>query len=149
LNIFAKQGSVDRYLARNISDVRQVLKRQSGEFHLRVHSQPEYAVARENLFHEAKNADKSFWHGKVSLRSRVVSKSGDITDTVFLILFRGTPIGEIRESDVPIGEINETSLRAKDLLDFSPEAKYFGRAVIQDDLMGFTVRLFINPINFG
>jgi hypothetical protein len=50
-------------------------------------------------------------------------------------------------NDVPIGEISEFDLKAKDLLQFTLEAEYFGRAIIQDDLIGNIVHLFINPGN--
>jgi hypothetical protein len=50
-------------------------------------------------------------------------------------------------NDVPIGEISEFDLKAKDLLQFTLEAEYFGRAIIQDDLIGNIVHLFINPAN--
>ena len=85
----------------------------------------------------------------MSLKPKVVSKAQDKSETVLMILFRGSPIGEIRENDLPVGGVNQTSKRAKDLLDFSPDAKQSGRAVIHDDMMGFAVRLFIKPINAG
>jgi hypothetical protein len=149
LNLFAKRDSVDRSIQQHARDVRQALKLQDGEFHLRLHGQSEYALVREGLFKAAQSTDKKFWHGKVSLKPKVVSKAQDKSETVLMILFRGSPIGEIRENDLPVGGVNQASKRAKELLDFSPDAKQSGRAVIHDDMMGFAVRLFIKPINAG
>lgn len=149
MNLFARKVSVDRSIQQNARDVRQALKLQAGEFHLRLHGQSEYALVREGLFNTAQSSDKKFWHGKVTLKPKVVSKAQGKSETVLVILFRGAPIGEIRENDLPVGDVNQTSRRAKELLDFSPDAKHSGRAVIHDDMMGFAVRLFIKPINIA
>ena len=133
----ADQDSVDRYLAQNIDDPREVLRTQSGEFHLRVHGQTKYAVIRENLYNSARRSGKKFWQGKVFLETRLVTEWGNTTKTIFVILV----------NDVPIGEISEFDLKAKDLLEFSLNANYYGRAVIQDDLIGNIVHLFIDPVN--
>lgn len=142
MNLFGNQprvdhDSVDRYLAQNIDGPREVLRPQSGEFHLRVHGQTKYAVIRENLFNAARRSGKKFWQGKVFLETRLVTEWGNTTKTIFVILV----------NDVPIGEISEFDLKAKDLLDFSLNANYYGRAVIQDDLIGNIVHLFIDPVN--
>ena len=147
MNHFAKRDSVARSIQQNAREVREALKLQDGEVHLRLHGQSEYAPVREGLFKAANSSDKKFWHSKVSLKPRVVFKADGKSETVLMILFRGSPIGEIRENDLPVGEINQTPRRAKELLDFSRDAKHSGRAVIHDDMMGFTVRLFIKPIN--
>lgn len=131
------QDSVDRYLAQAVTDSRAVVKPQSGEFHLRVHGQTKYAVIRENLLHAGLRAGMRFWHGKVQLETRLVTEWGNTTKTIFVILV----------NDVPIGEISEFDLKAKDLLDFSLNAHYYGRAVIQDDLIGNIVHLFVDPVH--
>ena len=133
----AQQDSVDRYLASNTDDARAVLRPQSGEFHLRVHGQTKYAVIRENLLYGSQRAGQKFWQGKVFLETRLVTEWGNTTKTFFVILI----------NDVPIGEISEFDLKAKDLLEFTLEANYYGRAVIQDDLIGNIVQLFIDPVN--
>jgi hypothetical protein len=53
----------------------------------------------------------------------------------------------ILADDVLIGEISEFDLKAKGLLEFTLEANYYGRAVIQDDLIGNVVHLFVDPVN--
>lgn len=131
------QDSVDRYLAQGVTDARAVLRPQSGEFHLRVHGQTKYAVIRENLLNAGLRSGKRFWQGKVFLETRLVTEWGNTTKTIFVILV----------NDVPIGEISEFDLKAKDLLEFSLNAHYYGRAVIQDDLIGNIVHLFIDPVN--
>jgi hypothetical protein len=133
----ADQDSVDRYLAQQIDDPRAVLRAQSGEFHLRVHGQTKYAVIRENLLNAAQRQGQKFWQGKVFLETRLVTEWGNTTKTIFVLLV----------NDVPIGEISEFDLKAKDLLEFSLNANYYGRAVIQDDLIGNIVHLFIDPVN--
>ena len=130
------QDSVDRYLAQGIDDPRAVLRNHSGEFHLRVHGQTKYAVIRENLFNTAQRSGAKFWQGKVFLETRLVTEWGNTTKTIFVILF----------NDVPIGEISEFDLKAKDLLEFKLDARYYGRAVIQDDLIGNIVHLFVDPV---
>ena len=132
-----QQDSVDRYLATSTDDARAVLRPQSGEFHLRVHGQTKYALIRENLLNAAHRAGQKFWQGKVFLETRLVTEWGNTTKTIFVILI----------NDVPIGEISEFDLKAKDLLEFTLEANYYGRAVIQDDLIGNIVHLFIDPVN--
>ena len=131
------QDSVDRFLAQGVDDPRAVLKPQPGEAHLRVHGQTKYAVIRENLLASSQRAGQKFWQGKVSLETRLVTEWGNTTKTIFVILV----------NDVPIGEISEFDLKAKDLLEFTLEARYFGRAVIQDDLIGNIVHLFMDPVN--
>ncbi len=133
----AQQDSVDRYLAQGVDDARAVLRPQSGEFHLRVHGQTKYAVMRENLLSSAQRSGQKFWQGKVFLETRLVTEWGNTTKTIFVILL----------NDVPIGEISEFDLKAKDLLEFKLDANYYGRAVIQDDLIGNIVHLFIDPVN--
>jgi hypothetical protein len=133
----SQQDSVDRYLALGVDDARAVLRPQSGEFHLRVHGQTKYAVMRENLLSSAQRSGQKFWQGKVFLETRLVTEWGNTTKTIFVILL----------NDVPIGEISEFDLNAKDLLEFTLDAKYYGRAVIQDDLIGNIVHLFIDPMN--
>ncbi len=133
----SQQDSVDRYLALGVDDARAVLRPQSGEFHLRVHGQTKYAVMRENLLSSAQRSGQKFWQGKVFLETRLVTEWGNTTKTIFVILL----------NDVPIGEISEFDLKAKDLLEFKLDANYYGRAVIQDDLIGNIVHLFIDPVN--
>lgn len=85
----------------------------------------------------SQRAGQKFWQGKVYLETRLVTEWGNTTKTIFVILF----------NDVPIGEISEFDLKAKDLLEFALQANYYGRAVIQDDLIGNIVHLFIDPVN--
>jgi hypothetical protein len=132
-----QQDSVDRYLAQGIQDARAVLKPQPGEAHLRVHGQTKYADAREELFRSAERAGQKFWQGKVFLETVTETEWADTTKTSFLILANGVTVGEISEFDQ----------KAKTLLDFDDEAKYFARAVIQDDLIGNVVHLFVDPVN--
>lgn len=129
--------AVDQILARRIEEPREVMRSVEGEHHLRVHGQTKYAVIRENLLHAGQKTGASFWQGKVYLETRLVTEWGNTTKTIFVIL----------HNDVPIGEISEFDLKAKDLLEFKLESEYFGRAVIQEDLIGNIVHLFINPVN--
>ena len=133
----SQQDSVDRYLAQGETDSRAVLRSQPAEFHLRVHGQTKYAVIRELLLTTSQRAGQKFWQGKVFLETRLVTEWGNTTKRIFVILF----------NDVPIGEISEFDLKAKDLLDFDLQSKYFARAVIQEDLIGNIVNLFIDPVN--
>jgi hypothetical protein len=132
-----EQDSVDRYLAQRIVDSRAALRSLEGETHLRVHGQTKYASIRANLLHQSERAGMPFWQGKVYLETRLVTEWGNTTKTIFVIL----------HNDVPIGEISEFDLKAKGLLEFTLEAEYFGRAFVQDDLIGNIVHLFINPVN--
>jgi hypothetical protein len=131
------QDSVDRYLAQGEADPRAVLRPQPGEYHLRAHGQTKYAVIRETLLGKSQRAGEKFWQGKVYLETRLVTEWGNTTKTIFVILF----------NEVTIGEISEFDLKAKDLLEFTLEANYYGRAVIQEDLIGNIVHLFIDPVN--
>jgi len=133
----SERDEVDLYLARRIEEPREAMRPAEGEHHLRVHGQTKYATIRANLLHAGQKTGASFWQGKVYLETRLVSDWGNTTKTIFVILF----------NDVPIGEISEFDLKAKDLLQFTLEAEYFGRAIIQDDLIGNIVHLFINPAN--
>ena len=132
-----QQDSVDRYLAQGIQDTRAVLKPQPGEAHLRVHGQTKYAEVRAELFRSAERAGQRFWQGKVFLETITETEWADTTKTSFLILANGVTVGEISEFDQ----------KAKTLLDFDGEAKYYARAVIQDDLIGNVVHLFVDPVN--
>lgn len=132
-----QQDSVDRFLAQSTDDPRTALRTQSGEFHLRVHGQTKYAIIRENLLSGAQRAGLKVWQGKVYLETRLVTEWGNTTKAIFVVLV----------NDVPIGEISEFDLKAKQLLEFTLDAKYYGRAVIQDDLIGNIVHLFIDPVN--
>lgn len=132
-----ERDEVDLYLARRIEEPREAMRPVEGETHLRVHGQTKYATIRENLMHAGVKSGLPFWQGKVSLETRLVTELGNTTKTIFVILY----------NDVPIGEISEFDLKAKDLLQFTLEAEYFGRAIIQDDLIGNIVHLFINPVN--
>ncbi len=129
--------AVDQYLAQRIEEPRVAMRPVEGETHLRVHGQTKYATIRENLMHAGVKSGLPFWQGKVYLETRLVTEWGNTTKTIFVILY----------NDVPIGEISEFDLKAKDLLQFTLEAEYFGRAIIQDDLIGNIVHLFINPDN--
>lgn len=133
----AARDAVDLYLAQGIAKARDAMRSVEGETHLRVHGQTKYATMRENLLQSAQRAGHTFWQGKVYLETRLVTEWGNTTKTIFVIL----------HNDVPIGEISEFDLKAKGLLEFTLEAEYFGRAIIQDDLIGNVVNLFLNPIN--
>jgi hypothetical protein len=133
----SQQDSVDRYLASSSDNPRAVLRPQSGEFQLRVHGQTKYAVIRESLLKGAQRAGAKFWQGKVFLEAQQVTEWGNTTKTIFVIL----------ADDVLIGEISEFDLKAKGLLEFTLEANYYGRAVIQDDLIGNVVHPFVDPVN--
>ena len=128
---------VDQYLSQRIEEPREAMRVVPGETHLRVHGQTKYATIRANLLHAGQKNGGLFWQGKVYLETRLVTEWGNTTKMIFVILF----------NDVPIGEISEFDLKAKDLLEFTLEAEYFGRAIITDDLIGNIVHLFINPVN--
>jgi hypothetical protein len=129
--------AVDLRLAQPEEKWRDAMRSASGETHFRVHGQTKYATMRANLLHSAEKAGHKFWQGKVYLETRLVTEWGNTTKTIFVVL----------HNDVPIGEISEFDLKAKSILEFSLEAEYFGRAIIQDDLIGNIVNVFINPIN--
>ena len=48
---------------------------------------------------------------------------------------------------VVIGELSEFDRRAAEVLDFTTGNRYVARAVIQDDLIGCLVQLFVDPEN--
>ena len=53
----------------------------------------------------------------------------------------------IRAGESVIGELSEFDRRAQELLSFEEGSTYLARAVIQDDLIGSVVQLFVNPNN--
>lgn len=132
-----QEVEIDRFLAQNLVDPRAVLRAQPGEIHLRIQGQTKYAVIRENRLDLAVKAGQKFWQGKVFLETRLTPHWGNTTKTIFVILHNGIPIGEVSEFDS----------MSKNALDFNIDASYCGRAVIQDDLIGNVVHLFIDPVN--
>ncbi|MEO0027623.1 MAG: hypothetical protein RL716_954 [Actinomycetota bacterium] len=97
-----------------------------------------YADTRQNILNKALNEGLPFWQGKVVLEQRVVTEEGSLPKQVFAILASD---GEC------IGELSEFDRSAQALLDFDGQTTYVARAVIQDDLIGNLVQLFIDPAN--
>ena len=110
-----------------------------GEQFIRVYGQPKYAQARNELIQRALLEKQPFWQAKVTLESGKVSEQGSMAKKVYFI----------KAGESVIGELSEFDRRAQELLSFEAGSTYLARAVIQDDLIGSVVQLFVNPNNQG
>ncbi|WP_296648802.1 hypothetical protein [Rhodoluna sp.] len=134
----ASDSALDAFVGQVLLPPKLFLTKQPGEQKIRVFGQTIYADTRQNILNKALNEGLPFWQGKVVLEQRVVTEEGSLPKQVFAILAND---GEC------IGELSEFDRSAQAILDFDGETSYLARAVIQDDLIGNLVQLFIDPAN--
>lgn len=128
---------IDEFLKQRILTPKVFLTALENEQYIRVYGQPKYAEIRAELVRRALEAGEPFWQGKVFVESGV-SEEGEVpVKAIYRVVFDGRVIGELSEFD----------RRAAEVLDFNEANRYVARAVIQDDLIGCLVQLFVDPSN--
>lgn len=128
---------IDEFLKQRILTPKVFLTPLENEKYVRVYGQPKYAEIRGALVRGAIEAGEPFWQGKVFVESGT-SDEGEIpAKSIYRVVFDGRVIGELSEFD----------RRAAEVLDFNEPNRYVARAVIQDDLIGCLVQLFVDPEN--
>lgn len=128
---------IDTFLGQKILSPKSFLKAAEGEEHYRAYGQSKYAPIRAELLKQGLASELKFWQGKVFLEPSTMVEEGSAPKQVYLIVHEGSVIGEISEYD----------RKAQELLDFKNRPAYVARAVIQDDLIGYLVHLYVNPEN--
>lgn len=128
---------LDSFISQPILAPKVFLTPVEGEHFIRVYGQPKYAPARTELIQRALLEKQPFWQSKVILEAGEVNEQGSMTKKVYFI----------RAGESVIGELSEFDRRAQELLSFEAGSTYLARAVIQDDLIGSVVQLFVNPDN--
>ena len=132
-------SQIDSFISQPILAPKMFLTAAEGEQFIRVYGQPKYAPARNELIQRALLEKQPFWQAKVTLEAGEVSEQGSLSKKVYFI----------RAGESVIGELSEFDRRAKELLSFEAGSTYLARAVIQDDLIGSVVQLFVNPNSQG
>lgn len=132
-------AQLDTFVGQQIVAPKLFLAPAEGEQFIRVYGQPKYSQARTELIQRALLEKQPFWQAKVILEAGEVSEQGSMTKKVYFI----------RAGESVIGELSEFDRRAQELLSFAAGSTYVARAVIQDDLIGSVVQLFVNPDNQG
>ena len=141
MGIFANRGngdsdsSIDAFLSQPIVTPKVFLSPAEGEQYIRVYGQTKYAPARSALVQKALADGEPFWQAKVYLELADSDEEGSVPKKVYFIRFGNTVIGELSEFD----------RKAKEVLSYEEGSGYIARAVIQDDLIGCLVQLFVNP----
>jgi hypothetical protein len=133
----ASGSSIDDFLNQQIVTPKVFLSPADGEQYIRVYGQTKYAPARSALVQKALADGQPFWQGKVFLELGETDEAGSVHKKVYFIRFGNTVIGELSEFD----------RKAQEVLSYEPGFGYIARAVIQDDLIGCLVQLFVNPTN--
>jgi hypothetical protein len=128
-------SSIDEFLSQQIVTPKVFLSPAEGEQYIRVYGQTKYAAARSALVQKALADGKPFWQGKVFLELGESDEDGSVQKQVYFIRFGSTVIGELSEFD----------RKAQEVLSYEAGSGYIARAVIQDDLIGCLVQLFVNP----
>ena len=128
--------SLDEFLNQPIVAPKVFLSPAEGEQYIRVYGQTKYSAARATLVQRALSEGQPFWNSKVVLEL-AESDEGSVAKKVYFITVGNTVIGELSEFD----------RRAQDVLSFENGSRFTARAVIQDDLIGCLVQLFVNPEN--
>ena len=131
------EAAIDSFLGQKILSPKSFLKAAEGEEHYRAYGQSKYSTIRASLLKQGLESELRFWQGKVFLEPSTMVEEGSAPKQVYLIVFEGSVIGEISEFD----------RRAQEILDFKNRPGYVARAVIQDDLIGYLVHLYVNPEN--
>ena len=141
MGIFAGRGdsgsNLDAFLNQQIVTPKVFLTPAEGEQYIRVYGQTKYAPARSALVQKALGEGEPFWQGKVALELADSDEEGSVPKKVYYIRFENTVIGELSEFD----------RKAQEVLSYEDGSVYIARAVIQDDLIGCLVQLFVNPAN--
>jgi hypothetical protein len=130
-------SQLESFISQPILAPKLFLSPVEGEHFIRVYGQPKYAQARTELIQRALLEKQPFWQAKVFLEAGEVSDEGSLPKKVYFI----------RAGESVIGELSEFDRRAQELLSFEEGSTYLARAVIQDDLIGSVVQLFVNPNN--
>ena len=130
-----KGTAIDNLVNQKVVAPRVFLSAAEGEEHIRVYGQTKYAATRSRLLNEALAEGQPFWQSKVQIEPGFSDEVGSVPKKLLLILADGVIIGELSEFD----------RRAQEFLSF--DKSYVGRAVIQDDLIGALVQLYIDPSN--
>jgi hypothetical protein len=128
---------IDEFIKQRILTPKVFLGPVENEQYIRVYGQPKYAVVRSELVRTAMQAGDPFWQGKVFVESGTSDEGEVPVKALYRVVFQGRVIGELSEFD----------RRAADVLDFENPNRYVARAVIQDDLIGCLVQLFVDPEN--
>ncbi len=128
--------SIEEFVSQKILTPKLFLTAQPGEEYFRVYGQTKYAELRERLVRNALEDGQPFWQGRVELEVGV-SSDGGAPKRGYLVRFGEQVIGELSEFDT----------RAARILNFDESTRYQARAVMQDDLIGCLVQLFVNPEN--
>jgi hypothetical protein len=129
--------SLDEFLNQPIVAPKVFLSPTEGEQYIRVYGQTKYSAARAALVQKALSEGQPFWQSKVVLELAESDEEGSVAKKVYFITVGNTVIGELSEFD----------RRAQDVLSFENGSRFNARAVIQDDLIGCLVQLFVNPEN--
>ena len=141
MGIFASRdesgSNIGAFLKQQILTPKVFLTPTDGEKYIRVYGQTKYAPARSVLVQKALSEGEPFWQGKVALELADSDEEGSVPKKVYYIRFGNTVIGELSEFD----------RKAKEVLSYEDGSTYTARAVIQDDLIGCLVQLFVNPAN--
>lgn len=132
-------SSIDAFLSQQILTPKVFLSPAQGEQYIRVYGQTKYAAARSALVQKALAEGEPFWQAKVYLELAESDEEGSVPKKLYYIRFGNTVIGELSEFD----------RKAKEVLSYEDGSGYIGRAVIQDDLIGCLVQLFVNPNLFN
>lgn len=128
---------IDAFLNQRILTPKVFLTAAENEQYIRVYGQPKYADVRASLVQTALASGEPFWQGKVFVESGISDEGEVPVKALYRIVFDGLVIGELSEFD----------RRAAEVLDFTTANRYVARAVIQDDLIGCLVQLFVDPSN--
>lgn len=130
-------ADIDAFLGQKVFSHKTFLSPVGGEQYIRVYGQTKYADIRSRLVQEALLSDEPFWQSKVFLEPAISDEEGSVKKKIFLI----------RAGKHVIGELSEFDRKAKEVLKFEGDQTYVARAVIQDDLIGCLVQLFVDPKN--
>lgn len=131
------KSELEEFLNQQIVTPKVFLTPGDGEQYIRVYGQTKYASARAALVQRAITEGQPFWHSKVSLELADSNDEGSVQKKVYFI----------RTGNTVIGELSEFDRKAQEVLSFENGSGYVARAVIQDDLIGCLVQLFVNPAN--
>lgn len=135
-----EQGSnepLDVFIGQKITNPKTFLTPQGGETYIRVYGQTRYADIRSKFVRNALEDGLPFWQGKVVLEIGESTDEGGVSKKAFFI----------RSDKTVLGEVSEFDRKAQECLDFENATGYVARAVIQDDLIGCLVQLFVDPSN--
>lgn len=130
-------SAIDELLSQKILAPKTFLSPLDGEEYIRVYGQTKYADIRSRMVQGALAEGEPFWQAKVLLEPAVSDDEGSVEKRIF----------KIRAGKHVVGELSEFDRRAVEVLKFDGNHSYVARAVIQDDLIGCLVQLFVDPRN--